>query len=379
MRSYRLEEILSLDFGFAFDSKKFNETGSGLPLARIRDVVRGKTLTYYDGPYDEKHLISNGDYLIGMDGEFNIAKWNGGKALLNQRVCRLGEASSQAHLPYVARYLESALKEVEARTPFVTVKHLSARALRDMRVPLPPLSEQRRIASILDKVDAIRIKRRKAIMHLDAISQSLYAEIVGAREWPSVQLGKIASKIGSGATPRGGAKVYEKSGVPLIRSLNVRHGKFTFKDLVYINDEHAHALKNVIVEAGDVLLNITGASVARVCRAPNEVLPARVNQHVAIIRVPAEIIHPTVLEHYLLSEPTQRRLLRLAEIGATRQAITKREISDFVIPIPDNDAQKKFVAASSVIDSIRDNLLAATTMSDKFTASLQARAFSGKL
>ena len=104
-------------------------------------------------------------------------------------------------------------------------------------------------------------------------------------EWPVVRLGDYCLKIGSGATPRGGKSVYLDAGeTTLIRSQNIYNDGFTADGLVYITKSAADKLNNVEVLAGDILLNITGDSVARVCIAPTEYLPARVNQHVSIIR-----------------------------------------------------------------------------------------------
>jgi len=101
----------------------------------------------------------------------------------------------------------------------------------------------------------------------------------------TVRLGDITTKIGSGATPRGGQSVYEEQGVALIRSLNVYDNRFEDEGLAFINEERDAELSYVAVEPRDILLNITGASVARCCMAPERHLPARVNQHVMIIRI----------------------------------------------------------------------------------------------
>nr|VFK62190.1 MAG: Predicted nucleotidyltransferase [Candidatus Kentron sp. TUN] len=104
-------------------------------------------------------------------------------------------------------------------------------------------------------------------------------------KWEEFQLGEVCSKIGSGATPRGGSNVYfNKGSVALIRSQNVYNDGFSISGIVFISEQHAASLSNVVVEESDVLLNITGDSVARVCQVSSCILPARVNQHVAIIR-----------------------------------------------------------------------------------------------
>lgn len=131
----RLGEHVSFLSGFAFKSAFFNTEGEGLPIVRIRDVKAGRSDTYYSGEYDPKFIVSDGDYSIGMDGEFSLARWRGGKALLNQRVCKVESVSDRLDAGYLVRFLPSALKAIEDATPFVTVKHLSVKALRDIEIP----------------------------------------------------------------------------------------------------------------------------------------------------------------------------------------------------------------------------------------------------
>ena len=88
-RTHRLGELVEILSGFAFDSEHFSDAGD-IPIVRIRDVVPGRSSTYYNGAYDRKYVLADGEMLIGMDGEFNLARWKGGPAVLNQRVCRIG-------------------------------------------------------------------------------------------------------------------------------------------------------------------------------------------------------------------------------------------------------------------------------------------------
>ncbi|ENI4485176.1 restriction endonuclease subunit S [Vibrio fluvialis] len=160
--------------------------------------------------------------------------------------------------------------------------------------------------------------------------------------WPKVALGKYCSKIGSGATPKGGNSVYLDSGeITLIRSQNIYNEGFKSDGLVYITPEAAQKLKNVIIEPNDVLINITGDSVARVCLAPKEHLPARVNQHVAIIRVDPKEFDHRYLRYYLTSLKMQSYLLTIASSGATRNALTKLMLESLEVSKPPLDIQKK--------------------------------------
>jgi type I restriction enzyme S subunit len=164
--------------------------------------------------------------------------------------------------------------------------------------------------------------------------------------WVKKRLSEVTIKIGSGATPRGGDESYKAEGISLIRSLNVYDDGFREAKLARIDKDQANALSNVIVEPQDVLLNITGASVARCCRAPAEFLPARVNQHVSIIRPAKEKLDSDFLHYLLISEDYKNRLLSTGEEGgSTRQAITKAQLQDFVVEFPESLPEQQRIVA----------------------------------
>ncbi len=146
--------------------------------------------------------------------------------------------------------------------------------------------------------------------------------------WTVAKLASLATKVGSGATPRGGSDSYLAAGVPLIRSMNVRFEGFAYDGLAFLSDAQAKELPEV--EAGDVLLNITGASIGRVTQAPEELAGARVNQHVFIIR-PGQHCNSVYLCRYL-SCPQVQEMIWSEQYGVTRQALTKSQILDFDIP-----------------------------------------------
>ena len=179
-------------------------------------------------------------------------------------------------------------------------------------------------------------------------------------EWKEYKLGEITSKIGSGATPKGGRDSYLGGNIALIRSQNVLDFSFSKLGLAYINEVQAEKLSNVEVYEKDVLLNITGDSVARVCIVPNNVLPARVNQHVAIIRGNDKVDYRYLLYYLQYIKP---QLLSLSQGGATRNALTKKMIEELEVKMPSKGIQKEIVSILYALDSkielnrrINDNL-----------------------
>ena len=161
-------------------------------------------------------------------------------------------------------------------------------------------------------------------------------------EWRA--LSSITSKIGSGSTPRGGNSVYSDSGISFIRSQNVLDMDFSTENLAFINDNQAEKLNNVIVEKNDILLNITGDSITRCTVVPEEILPARVNQHVSIIRCKNTEESKYVM-YYL--QYMKKYLLQISKVGGTRNALTKGAIGKLSIKISD-DCNK----ISKILDNI---------------------------
>ena len=181
-----------------------------------------------------------------------------------------------------------------------------------------------------------------------------------------VKLADICQKIGSGATPRGGKEAYRAEGIALVRSQNVLDFSFSSDGLAYINDEQADKLRNVELQSGDVLLNITGDSVARACLMDDDYLPGRVNQHVAIIRVDESKAVNSYLLYYL--QWRKSHLLQLASAGATRNALTKGMIEQLEIDLPSLDEQRKVVG---ILGSIQNKI----KLNHEINDNLQQQAF----
>ena len=181
------------------------------------------------------------------------------------------------------------------------------------------------------------------------------------------RLSDICLKIGSGATPTGGKSAYLMKGISLIRSQNVLDISFAEDGLAYISDEQARKLQNVEILEGDILLNITGDSVARVCIVPNHILPARVNQHVAIIRVDKTKADNNYILYSLIK--SKKTLLALASAGSTRNALTKKMIEEFEVFLPSLAEQKRI---ASILSSLDDKIAVNRRINAKLEAQAEA-------
>lgn len=180
------------------------------------------------------------------------------------------------------------------------------------------------------------------------------------------RLGDICVKIGSGATPKGGKEAYKPSGIPIIRSQNILDWSFADENLAFIDNEQASLLANVEVMPGDVLVNITGDSVARACLVPSSKTPARVNQHVSILRA-GEQLDPTYL--LCIVQSKKAHLLKLASSGATRNALTKGMLEALEIELPALSYQR---AVARIIDTIQSKIQVNTKLNGNLAVQCEA-------
>lgn len=225
------------------------------------------------------------------------------------------------------------------------VQHINLQMLGDFKIPLPPLEIQQKI---IEEIEILEKDEESALKNLDQLRLEI-SESVDLVESPLIKLGEITSKIGSGATPKGGKGSYQTSGISLIRSQNIYDYGFVKKGLAFINEAQAKKLDNVTVLQNDILFNITGASIARCCVVEDKYLPARVNQHVSIIRVNEKALYKYV-QMILVSNKYKEQLLEIGEGGTSRQAITKLQLEEFKIPLPPLQDQQKIVTQIEKIE-----------------------------
>lgn len=191
----KLAEVCDVQNGFAFNSKLFGSEPIGMPLIRIRDIKRGFSETYTSESCGEEFIVSNGDCLIGMDGDFNVGIWKGGTALLNQRVCKL-VPSDKVSLKFLYYYIPERLNEINSKTVFTTVKHLSSKQIKEIGVPDISLSEQKRIVSYLDstfaKIEAVAKNAEESLNQAKALFQSALAKMMEPKDgWKKKKLGEV--------------------------------------------------------------------------------------------------------------------------------------------------------------------------------------------
>lgn len=259
-------------------------------------------------------------------------------------------------------------------------RSISLKTLSSMNVPLPPLDEQRRIATILDMADAIRQKRRQAITHFDALIQSLFHEMFGSTQEFSTVAELAAPRSRSIRTgPFGSQLLHEEfisEGRPVLGIDNVVDNHFKWKQRRYISAAKFQQLEKYEVFGGDVLITIMGTTGR--CAVVPFGIPRSINtKHLCAITPNLDLVLPEFLQTAFLNHPRTQRFLQDNTRGAIMGGLNMGIIKETPIPIPPLLQQESFVNMTKRFVAIKNQLLRGHESA--LFASLQSRAFRGEL
>lgn len=345
----KLPELCEIQYGYAFDSACFTENNTYLPLVRIRDVKRGYSETFYSGNYPSDYVIDSGSLLVGMDGEFNIARWKGGHALLNQRVCKI-TAKEDVNEEYIRFALSKALKKIENRTAFVTVKHLSAKELNQLEIDVPNYTTQTDIAKVLTQIESIISARQQQLQKLDELVKARFIELFGDinandREWNVQPLGELCTIV-RGGSPRPIEK-YLGGDIPWIKIGDATDGESIY---LYSTKEHitqAGVSKSRMVKSGSLIFANCGVSLGF----------ARIITFDGCIHdgwLAMENIDERLDKVFLLQSLNQmtEHFRRIAPAG-TQPNLNTAIMKDYKQIIPPLELQKEFIAFVAQTDKMK--------------------------
>jgi type I restriction enzyme S subunit len=342
----------------------------------------------------QRHQIAKSGQVIlseiwGKKGAIGIVPPEGEGALCTSHfflfdICQEKIDTKYLQAIFTANYLQEQLdNEAKGTTGYAAVR---PKHLLSATIPLPPLEEQQRIVARIEelaaKIEEARGLQKEAVEEAESLLESAinltFERMNSVERKPLVSL---TSKIGSGSTPAGGRSAYPSSGIPFIRSLNVRMRQFTWEGIAFIDQATHESMRGTQVKPNDVLLNITGASIGRVACAPSDLIEANVNQHVAIIR-PLELLDARYLV-YWLSQPNVQDFINNEQKGATRQGFTKAQIEAFNIPLPPQPEQQRIVAylddLQAKVDMLKRKQAEVSAQLDAMLPSILDKAFKGEL
>jgi type I restriction enzyme S subunit len=256
--------------------------------------------------------------------------------------------------------------------------------LKRSEVILPPLAEQKRIARILDRAEALRLKRLAALSHLDILTQSIFLEMFGdpatnPKKFSCKPLGELASKFSDG--PFGSnlkSSHYTEVGVRVIRLQNIGIGEFLDDDKAYISDEHFASIRKYECRPGDVIIGTLGDPNLRACILP-EWIPVALNKADCVQLRPNELIANASYLCALLNQPATERMAQDLILGQTRLRISMGRLRGLNVPVPPLSLQGEFARRVTAVEKLKAAHSSSLAAMDSLFASLQHRAFRGEL
>ena len=377
MEYKHLKNIAQITMGQSPKSETYNNKKEGLPFFQGNadfGEISPKVRIWCSVP---KKVAHKNDILISVRapiGALNIADTECciGRGLAAISVRNIKDRD------YIFNALKAKSEYLKNRGTGSTFKAINKNILEDVEIPIVSTEKRDIEIKVLNKLNIVKKQKEKELSKLDTIIKARFVEMFGDplrndRTWPISKLKLLTTKIGSGATPKGGKQSYKKEGITLVRSMNVHDGEFVYKDLAHIDTAQAHDLDNVELQPKDVFINITGASVARSCVIPDNILPGRVNQHVAIIRCKENLLNYIFLNRLFLNSSFKQKLLVMGQAGgATRQALTKEQLKKLNLILPPIELQNEFASFVQQVDKSKvvNNLIMKYIISIDFICSL---------
>ena len=373
-------------------------------LCRTGDVCsvrKGTTITEKEATIGEVPVVAGGmkpsyyhDESNRLPGSITISASGANAGFVSYWGCPIWASDCTTIEPkdpaqVSARYVFHYLKSIEA-TVILSFRrgaaqpHVYARDLQEIMMPLPPIEEQRRIASILDAADALRSKRRQALVKLDTLTQAIFIDMFGdplvnPMGWSMSRLGDLALKFSDG--PFGSnlkSSHYVPDGVRVIRLQNIGVGQFVDDDKAFISRSHFATLSKHECRPGDVLVGTMGDPNLRACSQP-EWLSLAINKADCVQVRP----DPSVIDGMWLCAVLNNRhtLAAAADLvtGQTRVRISMGRLRELKVPRPPVEMQRRFGEAMADLEVVGDRLRFASSRTEGLFASLQHRAFRGEL
>ena len=362
----KLVSVANVLYGYPFESSLFSEDSNYMPLIRIRDVKPAKASTYYSGEIREEYRIKKGDILVGMDGEFNLGRWDDRDGLLNQRVLKISGKNGCSIDGYLFHYMGPVFKKIEKETAGGSVKHLSAKVINNILIPIPSLSEQQRIVSILDTFTSSisnlkqQIEERRKQYEYE---RDLLLDLEGKEGVEMKKLGEITTTIKVG--PFGSLlhkSDYIKGGIPLVNPIHMNNGYIIKDESFSVSPELAAKLCNYFLKTNDIVFARRG-EIGR-CAIVTE----KENNYICgtgslIVRFKERINSKYML--FLFQTPLCKNYLEKSAIGGSMLNINCDIVGKMVNPIPSFQEQSRIVSILDTFEASIANLEEQLAMREK--------------
>ncbi len=360
--------------GRAFKPSEWKQ--SGIPIIRIQNLNDPSAkFNYYDGAYDSRNLIKNGDILISWSASLGVFKWNRGDAILNQHIFKVNLFSTDVEKEYFYQYAKTKIEEMKTKVHGSTMKHITKPHFEKTKILIPPIKIQKKIVSILERAEKLKEKREQANALTAQLGQSVFLEMFWNVKYKIVTLKEVCKKItdGSHNTPK-----LLSEGYPFLTVANMGKSYFYYDGCKRISkDDYEKLVKNDCKPLkGDILFSKDGTvgKVMEITKEKEEV----VLSSIAILRPNSALILPTFLAEYLKTDYALGQAIDKKSGSAIRRIVLK-DIKTIKIPIPPLEEQKSFVEKIKLNYSITEKQQHSDMEISLLFDSLMQKAFNGEL
>lgn len=341
------------------------DIGSAKQLVQPGDVMISKIIPHIRrvrivAPYEGRRQIASGEWIVLRSQQHDA------------RYLRHFLLSEQFHPQFMNTVAGVGGSLVRARPQHV----------KTIKVPVPDLAEQRRIAVILDQAETIRGKRLRVQTHLDDIGRSIFLDMfskfsgkfltvedVAAPEKGSVRTGPFGSQLLHGE--------FVDEGIAVLGLDNVVGNQFSWRERRYITPEKYRELRRYTVRPGDVLVSIMGTC-GRCVVVPPDVGTAINTKHICAITLDCSVVLPEFVRAAFLWHSRSRQHLTQRTKGSIMDGLNMGIIKEMPLPVPQLDDQRQFVATLQQVDRVSHSCSQSSTKLDDLFATLRSRAFSGQ-
>ena len=373
-----LGDVADFINGVAFKPEDWGTEGK--PIIRIQNLNDpSKEYNYTKREVKDTNIAHKGDLLVSWSASLGVYEWSGKEACINQHIFKVVPNDEKIDKNYLKRALELSIVEMESQVHGATMKHITRGKFLANKIPLPPLEQQRRIASILDQADALRQKRQQAIGKLDQLLQATFIDMFGdpisnPKNWDKCLLEKVTHKITDGThkTP-----TYMSSGIEFLSAKDIKKGRIVWNTNKYISEqEHSQLIKRCNPEIGDIVLAKSGSlgSVAIIDRSHQFSL----FESLCLIKHDRQRIDAIFLTSMLRSPSMLSHLLGKNK-GIAIKHLHLVDIRGLEILLPPIELQLEFSSKIRSIDRLIGMHLSSLEYIESLFKSLQNQAFNGTL
>ncbi|MBL8080242.1 MAG: restriction endonuclease subunit S [Anaerolineales bacterium] len=390
-----LEDIVT-KIGNGIDAEQVDQQSNGmLPISRIETIWNGAIdfdrvkFAHVSQKEIEKYALKSGDILFShINSPEHIGKtglYRSEQTLIhgiNLLLIRVDQ--EKCHPEYLDYYFKS--KNVRALFRARCKKAVNQASLNQpdvlsLEIPLPPLTEQKRIASLLRRADRLRALRRTAHELGESLLQSVFLEMFGnvvknEKGFDVYPFEELSTRITKGESPNWQGFSYEESGVLFITSENVLWGTLDISSPKYISEKFHNKLKRSQLAKNDLLINLVGASIGRAALVTDDALPANINQAVATVSIDTTKLNTYFALYQILNPYKQNQLLGNI-VESARANISLTNISELNLIVPPLNLQEEFAGVVARVESLRGRMSESTRQVEGLFESLLAEAFNG--